>query len=237
NMADTAVVTGASSGVGRAVAVRLAKAGWNVAVVSRRAEELAETIRLAGKAGKTMAAFVCDISHEGEVEKMAAGVLKRFGTVRALVNSAGTNAPRRSWREVSLETYRELMETNLTGAYLCTRAFLPGMRERKCGSVVNIVSDAGLTANAKAGAAYVMSKFGMTGMTQSLNCEERENGIRATSIFPGDIDTPLLEKRPVQPTPEARARMLQADDVAACVMLALELPERAVVEGLVIRPR
>jgi NAD(P)-dependent dehydrogenase (short-subunit alcohol dehydrogenase family) len=236
-MANTAVVTGASSGVGRAVAIRLARAGWNVAVVARRAGQLAETIRLAGEVGKNMAAFACDISNEAEVEQMAAGVVKRFGEVRALVNSAGTNAPRRSWREVSLETYRELMETNLTGAYLCTRAFLPGMRERKCGSVVNIVSDAGLTANAKAGAAYVMSKFGMTGMTQSLNCEERDNGIRATSIFPGDIDTPLLEKRPVQPTAEARARMLQADDVAACVMLALELPERAVIEGLVIRPR
>ncbi|MGA2500067.1 MAG: SDR family oxidoreductase [Tepidisphaeraceae bacterium] len=236
-MAETAVVTGASSGVGRAVAVRLAKAGWNVAVVARRAEQLAETIRLAGEAGKNMAAFVCDIGDARGVEKMAAGVRKRFGQVRALVNAAGTNAPRRSWREVSVESWREIMETNLTGAYLCTRAFLPGMRERHCGSVVNVVSDAGLTANAKAGAAYVMSKFGMTGMTQSLNCEERENGIRATSIFPGDIDTPLLEKRPVMPTAEARARMLQADDVAACVMLAIELPERAVVEGLVIRPR
>ena len=236
-MADTAVVTGASSGVGRATAIRLAKAGWNVAVVARRAEQLAETIRLAGKAGKNMAAFVCDIGDAKRVDKMAAGVLKRFGVVRTLVNAAGTNAPRRSWQEVSVETWREIMDTNLTGAYLCTRAFLPGMRERRCGSVVNVVSDAGLTANAKAGAAYVMSKFGMTGMTQSLNCEERENGIRATSIFPGDIDTPLLEKRPVMPPAEARAKMLQADDVAACVMLAIELPERAVIEGLVIRPR
>ena len=235
-MADTAVVTGASSGVGRAVAVRLARAGWNVAVVARRAEQLAETIRLAGKAGENMAAFVCDIGDERGVENMATMVLKRFGPVRALVNAAGTNAPRRSWQEVSVETWREIMETNLTGAYLCTRALLPGMRERRCGSVVNVVSDAGLTANAKAGAAYVMSKFGMTGMTQSLNCEERENGIRATSIFPGDIDTPLLEKRPVMPAAEARAKMLQADDVAACVMLAIELPERAVIEGLVIRP-
>lgn len=236
-MADTAVVTGASSGVGRAVAVRLARAGWNVAVVARRAEQLKETIRLAGKPGKNMAAFVCDIGDAPAVERMAAGVLKRFGQVRALVNAAGTNAPKRSWQEVSVETWREIMETNLTGAYLCTRAFLPVMRERRSGSVVNVVSDAGLTANAKAGAAYVMSKFGMTGMTQSLNCEERENGIRATSIFPGDIDTPLLEKRPIMPTAEARARMLQPDDVAACVMLAIELPERAVVEGLVIRPR
>jgi NAD(P)-dependent dehydrogenase (short-subunit alcohol dehydrogenase family) len=110
------------------------------------------------------------------------------------------------------------------------------MRRQKGGTVVNIVSDAGLRANRKAGVAYVASKFGQTGLTQTINEEERENGIRACAIFPGDIDTPILNKRLVPPTVEARQRMLRPEDVAECVLLALVLPPRAVVEHLVIRP-
>jgi NAD(P)-dependent dehydrogenase (short-subunit alcohol dehydrogenase family) len=102
---------------------------------------------------------------------------------------------------------------------------------------VNIVSDAGKQASPKAGPAYVMSKFGLAGLTQSINAEERGNGVRACAVFPGDIDTPLLEKRPSPPDAEARSRMLQAEDVAACVLLAITLPERAIAEEIVIRPR
>jgi NAD(P)-dependent dehydrogenase (short-subunit alcohol dehydrogenase family) len=82
-----------------------------------------------------------------------------------------------------------------------------------------------------------MSKFGLAGLTQSINAEERARGIRACAIFPGDIDTPLLQKRPVMPDAAARERMLQAEDVAACVLLCINLPDRAVVEELMIRPR
>ena len=111
------------------------------------------------------------------------------------------------------------------------------MRGRGGGTIVNIVSDAGLRANAKAGAAYVASKFGLRGLSESINAEEREKGIRCCAIFPGDIDTPLLEKRPNPPTAEARQKMLRPEDVAECVMLAIRLPERAVVEELLVRPR
>jgi NADP-dependent 3-hydroxy acid dehydrogenase YdfG len=111
------------------------------------------------------------------------------------------------------------------------------MRKHGGGTIVNIVSDAGLLANAKAGAAYVAGKFGVAGLTQSINAEERGNGIRACAIFPGDINTPLLDKRPVPPPAEAREKMLQPEDVAECVMLAINLPSRAVVEQLLVRPR
>jgi NAD(P)-dependent dehydrogenase (short-subunit alcohol dehydrogenase family) len=117
------------------------------------------------------------------------------------------------------------------------QAFLPQMRARQSGTVVNIVSDAGKQASPKAGPAYVMSKFGLTGLTQAINAEERNHGIRACAIFPGDIDTPLLEKRPAPPSTEARRNMLQAQDVAECALLAIHLPPRALVEEIVIRPR
>ena len=109
--------------------------------------------------------------------------------------------------------------------------------QQRDGTIINIVSDAGKRANAKAGAAYVVAKFGLTGLTQSINAEEREHGIRACAIFPGDIDTPMLERRPTPPPPELRKLMLRPDDVADCVMLAVNLPSRAVVEELLIRPR
>jgi NAD(P)-dependent dehydrogenase (short-subunit alcohol dehydrogenase family) len=111
------------------------------------------------------------------------------------------------------------------------------MRARGAGTIVNVVSDAGLSASPKAGPGYAASKFGQRGLTQSINAEERGRGIRACAILPGDIDTPLLDRRPEPPPPEARARMLKAEDVAECAMLAINLPPHAVVEELLIRPR
>lgn len=235
-MIKTAVVTGAGSGVGQATALALVREGWRVAIVGRRETALKETASLAEGEAKRIVLCPCDISNPDAVEKMAARVRSEIGDVEVLVNAAGTNTPARSLRELSLEKYRELVETNLTGAYLCVQAFLPRMRERRSGTIVNIVSEAGKQASPKAGVAYVVSKFGMTGLTQSINAEERPNGIRACSIFPGDIDTPILDKRPSPPSAEARQRMLRGEDIAECVLLAIKLPPRAVVEEILIRP-
>lgn len=236
-MANVALITGAGSGVGRACAVRLAKAGWSLALVGRRAEALRETAAIAGAADRALI-VPCDIADPAAVMKMAADVLAHFGGgVDALVHAAGTNIPKRSWDVLTIDDYRQVIDTNLNGAFYCVRAMLPAMRKRGGGTIVLVVSDAGIIANAKAGAAYVASKFAERGLAQSINAEERGNGIRCCSICPGDIDTPILEKRPTPPPAEARAKMLQPDDVAECVMLAINLPSRAVVEELVIRPR
>lgn len=232
-----AVVTGASSGIGRAVAVRLAQAGWSVAIVARREQALRDVAAAAGAAGARMLVCPCDIGDPAAIDAMARAVLDRFRTVDALVNSAGTNTPNRSLAALDLATYRQVLDVNLTGTYACVQAFLPAMRARRSGIIVNISSDSGLKANAKAGAAYSASKFAVGGLTQAINAEERANGIRATVIFPGDVDTPLLDRRPNPPTAEARKSMLQPEDVADCVMLAINLPQRAVIEELLIRPR
>jgi len=235
-MNKTAVVTGAGSGVGQAVALVLAKQGWRVAIVGRRAETLKETVERAGADKDKLFVFAYDIGRNDAVTKLGQEVLARFGSVEALVNAAGTNAPKRALEVLSLEDYHAMIDTNLNGAYYITQAFLPAMRARKSGTIVHIVSDAGKQASPKAGPAYVMSKFGLAGLTQSINAEERANGIRACAIFPGDIDTPLLDKRPSPPPAEARAKMMRAEDIAECVMLAINLPSRAVVEELIIRP-
>lgn len=231
-----AVVTGAGSGIGRAVALTLARHGVAVALVGRGGENLNETIALAGSCAGSLVAFPCDISNRAALAAMAQAVLTRFGGVDILVNAAGTNTPRRALGELSVDDYERIMGANLSGAFHAVQLFLPTMRQRGGGTIVCINSEAGLRASPKSGAAYVMSKFGLTGLTQTINAEERANGIRACGIFPGDVDTPLLRHRPVVPGAEARARMLQPEDVAECVWLAVNLPPRAIIEELIIRP-
>jgi NAD(P)-dependent dehydrogenase (short-subunit alcohol dehydrogenase family) len=132
--------------------------------------------------------------------------------------------------------YRHLIETNLNGAYWCLQAFLPAMRARGSGTIINVVSEAARQASPKAGPAYSASKFGLLGLTQAINAEERARGIRACALLPGDIDTPLLDQRPNPPSAEARQQMLRPEDVAACALFVVKLPPRAVVEELLLRP-
>ena len=233
----TAVVTGAGSGVGQAIALALAKEGWRVALIGRRAEALNETVKLAGPLGGQFLVCPCDIGDAQAVEQMGRRVFAESQEVEVLVNAAGTNAPRRALEVLSLADYHAMIDANLNGAYYCVQAFLPQMRTRKSGTIVNIVSDAGKQASPKAGPAYVMSKFGLAGLTQSINAEERGNGVRACAIFPGDIDTPLLNKRPVPPDATARAKMMKPEDIAGCALLCIHLPARVIVEELLVRPR
>ncbi|HVY69244.1 MAG TPA: SDR family NAD(P)-dependent oxidoreductase [Verrucomicrobiae bacterium] len=235
-MTKTSVVTGAGSGVGQAVALELAKQGWRVAILGRRPEALAETLKLAGALGKELLEYPCDIGDPAAVERMAKTVLTAFGSVELLVNAAGTNVPHRSLEVLSLPDYHAIVNANLHGSYYCAQAFLPGMRKRGSGTIINIVSVAGKQASSKSGPAYVVSKFGQAGLTQAINAEERINGIRACSIFPGDINTPILDKRPAPPPPEAREKMLMPEDVAACVLFVANLPARAVVEEMMLQP-
>ncbi|MBX3746909.1 MAG: SDR family oxidoreductase [Verrucomicrobiae bacterium] len=232
----TAVVTGAGSGVGRAVALALARDGWRVALVGRRQSALDETAALGLAEDPPFLVLPCDIAEATAVNAMAGEVLAAFESVEVLVNAAGTNTPRRSLEVLSPEEYLRLLATNLHGAYWCTRAFLPSMRARRSGTIVNVVSDAARQASPKAGPAYSASKAGLLGLTQAINAEERHRGIRACALLPGDIDTPLLDHRPNPPSAEARQFMLQPEDVADCALLAIHLPPRAVVEEILVRP-
>ena len=236
-MNKTAVVTGGGSGVGRAIALKLTAQNWRVVILGRRAETLKETIQLAASKGSSIRSHVCDIGNSSAVAEMGKQVLSEYVEVQLLVNAAGTNAPQRALQVLSLADYHSMIATNLNGAYYCTQAFLPQMRARKSGLIINIVSDAAKQASAKAGPAYVMSKFGLVGLTQSINAEERPNGIRACAILPGDIDTTLLDKRPAPPEAAARSKMLRAEDVADCALFCINLPEHVVVEEMLVRPR
>src|SRR5579859_4892831 len=230
-----AVITGAGSGVGRAAALRLAQEGTALVLVGRRPDPLEETCTLL-PAGVEALVQPADVGDRAAVEAMAAATRARFGGVDILVNAAGLNITARALSMVGVEGFQGVIAANLCGPFYCVHALLPLMRERGGGTIVNIASDVALRANTKAGVSYVASKFGLNGLTQAINAEERTNGIRACIICPGDINTPLLDKRPVPPPPEARTAMLQGEDIAACIALAVTLPPRAIVEELIVRP-
>ena len=236
-MAKVAVVTGAGSGVGRAIALKLGAAGWQVVLLGRTEKSLRETIAQAGAAGARMMPYPCDVADGSAVRKMAADVLARFGAVEVLVNAAGANVPNRALEVLSDEDYHHMIDVNMHGAYYCVQAFLPVMRKAGTGTIIIIISDSALAASPKSGPGYAMSKFALRGLNQAINAEERGRGIRACAIHPGDIDTALLDRRPQPPSAEARARMLKAEDVAECAMLAINLPQRAIVEEMLVRPR
>lgn len=236
-MTKTAVVTGAGSGVGRSVALKLLAEGWNVTLVGRREDALRETASLAGSASGRALVCPTDIAEAQAVHRMAQATAKAHGDVEVLVNAAGTNVPQRALEVLSQPDYELMLNTNLHGAYHCVQAFLPGMRSRGLGTIVNVISDAGKQASPKAGPGYVMSKFGLAGLTQAINAEERGRGVRAIGIFPGDIDTPLLDKRPVVPDAAARSRMMKPEDIADCVLFCIRLPHHVVVEEMIVRPR
>ena len=134
------------------------------------------------------------------------------------------------------ETWDEVMAVNATGAYNCIHAVLPAMRARKDGLIINVNSISGQRASMLGGVAYSASKFALTALGTAVALEEGKNGIRVTSICPGEVDTPLLARRPVKVTAENLARILQPQDVADAVLMVACLPPRAHVYEMIIKP-
>lgn len=228
------LVAGAGSGIGRAAAIRLGGEGATLVLVGRTREKLIETKDALG--GAVAVECPADVSDSAAVDRLAREVLARFARLDVLVNAAGINVSRRSLADGSIDDFERVLSTNLRGAFLLSRAFLPAMRAQGGGTIIHVVSDSGLRGNDFAGVGYVASKFGLRGLTEAINAEERHNGIRVTAILPGEVNTPILDQRPTPPPLEARQRMLQPEDVAECIALAALLPPRAIVEELVIRP-
>ena len=161
---------------------------------------------------------------------------ERWGRIDVLVNSAGANVPRRDLASLSVSDWDAVLRVNLTGTFLVTHAVLPLMREQRSGTIVNVSSIAGYRAMALTGPAYNAAKAGVNAFTESINLADRRHGIRACAVCPGEVATPILELRPQPPTAEARALMLQPEDLAETILFVATLPQRATVELLTINP-
>jgi NADP-dependent 3-hydroxy acid dehydrogenase YdfG len=205
-------------------------------LLGRRQSRIAGCAEEIRAAGGSAAAQSLDVTDRGAVEKAIRWVADTLGRIDILVNSAAAHSPRRSYWNVTPTDWERIISTNLTGVFNCVQATMPVMRHQGGGLVVSISSVAGLRATVKGGVAYCASKHGVVAVTQLVNLEGAEFGIRGTTICPGDVDTPMMETRPVVPPPEARAKLLKAEDVAAAVVFVATLPPYVVVEDLVITP-
>jgi NADP-dependent 3-hydroxy acid dehydrogenase YdfG len=231
----TALVTGGGSGIGFAVARAFLDQGARVAISGRQESKLRKAAEsLAG--GERLLIYPADVSQADQITKLVTRVQEKLGRIDILVNNAGLNIRRRAFQELSPESWRLLMQTNLDGAFYCIHAVLPGMLQRRDGTIINISSIAGKRASPLGGAAYAASKFGMSALGLCLAAEEKDSGIRVCNIYPGEVDTPILEERPKPLTAEERQKILQPEDVAAAVLFVATLPPRVSIPELVIKP-
>jgi 3-oxoacyl-[acyl-carrier protein] reductase len=222
----TVLVTGASRGIGAAIALACAEAGADIAVgYLDGAEGAASTVAAIHATGRQAEAFPADVRDESQVEEMIAAVIQRFGKLDALVNNAGV-MPESRVTEMSVEEWRQVIDIDLTGAFLCSRAVLPGMIEQGSGAIVMIASRLGQIGFAGV-AHYAAAKAGLLGFAKSLAKEVGPQGVRVNTVAPGvtitdmttDIVTGDVGRRRLAELPAGR--FATTDDVAASVVFLL----------------
>ena len=231
-----AIVTGASSGIGRATALALAAEGAKVAAVARSAgviEALADEINADGG---TALACPADVAEPAAVRGVVARVVAAWGRLDLLVANAGVNTKQRNLHDLSEEQWERVVGVNLSGVFRCAKAALPQMRAQREGTIAIVASMAGRQPGVMSGIAYGASKAGALSVSHSINAEERVNGIRACAILPGEVATPILDQRPLPPSAAARAAMLQPEDVAAAIVFVATRPHRVTIDELWITP-
>lgn len=230
-----AVVSGGGSGIGREIALRLARRGHPLALLGRRAEALAETLAAVREGGSDGGdeglALVCDVRDAAAVERAAAAVHARWGAAEVVVPAAGV-----AWiaplEETPPERFRETLETNLTGAFLLIRALLGPMKERGSGWIFPLLSTA-----ARRGfpgwSAYCASKWGLAGLVAALREELAGSGVRITAVYPGATATALWNDLPGT---WDRSRMVPPAEVARAIICALDGDPAALVEEITLGP-
>jgi NADP-dependent 3-hydroxy acid dehydrogenase YdfG len=233
---QVAIVTGGGTGIGECTAHLLAAEGAQVVICGRRQARVDTVARAVEKAGGRCAARAVDLEDPDAAAAFVAWTLERWGRVDVLVNNAGHSSHARSIRWTGRKEWDSVMAVNLTAVYVLTQAVLPGMIERKSGTVVTVGSLAALKAGLIGGAAYGAAKAAVRNLMAHVHNTLRNQGIRATIVMPAEVDTPILDKRPHNPDAAARATMMQAEDVARVIHLAVTLPPRTVIEEIVLSP-
>jgi NADP-dependent 3-hydroxy acid dehydrogenase YdfG len=232
---QVALVVGGSSGIGRSIAIGLAKEGCHVMAAARRAARLKGLCEELTNDGLTIKIQAADASRPADMEDLAKRTIEAFGRIDILVYASGTNTPDRGLQRLTTGIWDELISVNLNGAYYATSAVLPAMRERRSGHLIYVSSISGMLPDLS-GAAYQAAKRGLLGLAGAIRIEEKEHGIRTCVVCPGLVETEILERRPVMPTEDVLAKALQPEDVADMVIAVAKLPSRAVVPEMQLLP-
>jgi serine 3-dehydrogenase (NADP+) len=232
---QVAVIVGASSGIGRAAAVLFAREGSKVVAAARREDRLQSLKDEMTREQRTITIRRADAAIVEDMQQLAQETLQQFGRIDILVVASGINTPDRSMERLTPQIWDSLIDVNLNGAFYATHAILSSMRSAGSGHLIYVSSVSGVIADVS-GAAYQASKRGLIGLAHAIRMEEKKNGIRTSVICPGLVDTELLEKRPVKPSPEELARALQPEDVAETILHVAKLPPRASIPELLLMP-
>ena len=230
------IITGGGSGIGRSAALMMAEAGAKVVLIGRTASKVEEVRDEIEAAGGTAMAMGLDVGDHDGVMQMAKDVLDAYGQIDVLVNNAGHSSHHRRLMTTTPEELRSVMDSNVAGSVYCSQAVVPHMQERGEGTIINVSSMAGLSGSLLAGMAYSAAKAAVINFTAFLNNEYKNTGIRSSVVIPGEVDTPILDNRPIVPSGEARDTMVTADDAAEAIFLIANLPQRACIPELIIRP-
>lgn len=228
-------ITGGGTGIGAGIAKVLAEAGCRVTIGGRRLEKL-ELVASEIKGPHPITCHSLDVSDDDSVKAFFDAVRSKCGDVDILVNSAGINIQKRTMAEMVPADWAKVLEINASGAYRCIYQVLPAMRARKDGLVVNISSVAGKRALTLGGVAYCSSKFAMTALGTAVSNEVKDEGVRITNVYPGEVNTPILENRPSPVSQEHKDSILQPEDIASVVLTICSLPPRANVPEVVVKP-
>lgn len=228
-----ALITGASSGIGKATALAFAKAGIDVALVSRSIDKLEAIAVAARETGVQAKAYVLDLAKIEQVKAGISAIAADFAPIDILVNNAGMGYTN-SLHDTSLEDWQRVIDLNLTSVFQCIQGVLPTMRDQQRGTIINIASIAGQQPFPSWGA-YSISKAGVMVLSKTLAAEERAHGIRVITISPGAVNTPLWDTDTVQ-MDFNRSAMLTPEIVAQSIVHAAILPDQAAVESLTLMP-
>ena len=231
----TVVITGGGTGIGAGIAKALAAEGCRLLLVGRRLEPL-EATRAACGADDRVECLAADVTDRDAVGRLFESVKEKWGRLDILVHAAGINIRTRSMGEMQPEQWDQVLQVNATGAYNCFFHALPIMRSQQDGLIISISSISGKRALTLGGVAYCASKFAMAALGTTVGNEEAKNGIRVTTIYPGEVNTPILDQRPVPVPDERKAQMVQPDDIGAVVATIARLPQAAHVPELIIKP-
>jgi NADP-dependent 3-hydroxy acid dehydrogenase YdfG len=229
----SAWVTGAGSGIGRAIAVLFAQEGAKVALTGRRTAPLEETAAMIGGGAVVVPA---DLTSEAQVAAALAKVESTIGGPDILVNNAGVNLPKRYLHQLTPEAIRALVDGNLTAPFMTSVAVLPGMRARGGGHLVQIASMAGKGISFLSGPGYTAAKHGFVALSQSINQENGIHNIRSCCICPGEVATDILKNRPEPVPAEDIERLLQPEDIAAMALFVVTMPPRANITEMLVTP-
>ncbi len=229
-------VTGAGSGIGEACAEGLAQDGYCVVLTGRRKEPLVEVAARIKAAGGTAHVKPADLGKPAAVQKVAEFIASKLGRVDVLINNAGLNITQRAWADLTPEGVDQLINGNLASAFYCSMAVLPMMRAQGGGLLLHTASMAGRYVSPLSGAGYTATKHGVVAMSHSLNMEECGNGIRSTVMCPGEVNTPILDKRPNKLSRAQREEMVQPVDCANLVRFIAAQPAYVCINEVLITP-